>query len=72
MKCFVVIYFLQARNSQLLAGDETDAAGMIEKSDDHVTSLGFKNDGYNYEKHLKVMGKTLVVYAPIWFLTLSM
>jgi hypothetical protein len=23
---------------------------------DHVTSLGFKNDGYDYNQHLKVMG----------------
>ncbi len=23
---------------------------------DHINPLGFKNDGYDYEQHLKIMG----------------
>lgn len=30
---------------------------------DHINSLGFKNDGYDYSQHLKVMGGGLFVGA---------
>ena len=29
---------------------------MLRNRRDHINSLGFKNDGYDYSKHLKVMG----------------
>ena len=28
----------------------------VRKGRDHVNELGFKNDGYDYSKHLKAMG----------------
>ena len=38
-------------------------AGLQGGGGDHINSLGFKNDGYDYSQHLKVMGGGLFVGA---------
>jgi len=32
----------------------------LSASGDHITPLGFKNDGYDYSQHLKAMGTSLL------------
>lgn len=36
---------------------ELHASKALETSKDHINALGFKNDGYDYTQHLKVIGK---------------
>ena len=34
----------------------SSTAGDIATNEDHIDAMGFKNDGYDYSQHLKVMG----------------
>ena len=44
-------------SSNTKSSDSTSTDALFgEAKTDHVTSLGFKNDGYDYTKHLKEMG----------------
>jgi hypothetical protein len=33
-------------------------------SKDHITPLGFKNDGYDYSQHLREMGNWYMKFSP--------
>lgn len=43
--------------------DKASSQHMKQAGADHITSLGFRNDGYDYSQHLKVMGGGLFVGA---------
>ena len=41
---------------------DNNISSLISTKSDHITPLGFKNDGYDYSKHLKVMGMYIAGY----------
>lgn len=53
---FVLVPAVDIRNNNTGASSDINKKNSI-KPKDHINELGFVNDGYDYSKHLKTLGR---------------
>jgi hypothetical protein len=51
-----VLYPMDGQGTKKQSGEKTKV--VFDSSKDHINSLGFANDGYNYEQHLLTICKS--------------
>lgn len=56
---FVLVPAVDIRNNNTSANGNINKTNSS-KSKDHINELGFVNDGYDYSKHLKTIGKQTI------------